>query len=306
MQEYRHKGKLIIGIDHGYGNMKTAHRVFKSGVDVMDEEPTLSKNYIKFENKYYVIGESHLTYQGDKTQSEDYRILTIAAIAEELKFRNISDADVILAVGLPLAWVGKQKESFKKYLMEKQELKFEYKQEKYHVKITDVKVFSQGMAAVIGKDLKGFNMVVDIGNGTMNIMQVNDERPIEKSLVTEKYGVNLCVKDICRELAKESGSDYPEEIVEPLIRYGIAHKTDVVAVTVEKMATKYTKEIWNRILDNGYKEGITRLYVVGGGGCLLKHFGDYAANNGMVFIDDICANAKGYEMIAHQLLRFER
>lgn len=87
------------------------------------------------------------------------------------------------------------------------------------MRIADVKVFSQGMAAVIGKDLKGFNMVADIGNGTMNIMQVNDERPIEKSLVTEKYGVNLCVKDICRELAKESGSDYPEEIVEPLMEH---------------------------------------------------------------------------------------
>lgn len=306
MQEYKHKGKLILGVDHGYGNMKTVHRVFKSGVDGMDEEPIVSKNYIKFENKYYVIGESHLTYQGDKTASEDYRILTIAAIAEELKFRNIHEADIILAVGLPLAWVGKQKDSFKRYLLEKTDLKFEFRQEKYHVKITDVRVFSQGMAAVMGKDLKGFNMIVDIGNGTMNIMQVNEERPIEKSLVTEKYGVNQCVKEICRELAKDCGNDFSEDLVEPLIRLGTGNREDVLATTVKRVATKYTKEIWNRLLDNGYKEGITRLYVVGGGGCLLKHFSDCSGKNGIVFIDDICANAKGYEVIANQILKFER
>lgn len=306
MQEYRYKGNLIIGIDHGYGNMKTAHRVFKSGVDAMDEEPIVSKNYIKFESRYYVIGESHLTYQGDKTKSEDYRILTIAAIAEELGFRQIYDADIILAVGLPLAWAGKQKESFKNYLMEKTNLEFEFKKKKYHVRISDVKVFSQGMAAVMGRDLKGFNMVADIGNGTMNIMQINNERPLEKSLVTEKYGVNQCVKEICRELAKDCGNDFSEELIEPLIRYGVGNRTDDVAKTVMRIATKYTKEIWNKLLDNGYKEGITRLYVVGGGGCLLKHFSDSQEKTGVEFIDDICANAKGYEMIANQLLKYER
>ena len=306
MQEYRHKGKLIIGIDHGYGNMKTAHRVFKSGVDVMEEEPIVSKNYIKFENKYYVIGESHLTYQGDKTQSEDYRILTIAAIAEELKFRDVHEVDLILAVGLPLAWVGRQKDSFKKYLMEKTELRFEFKQEKYNVRIADVKVFSQGMAAVIGRDLKGFNLIADIGNGTMNIMQINEEKPIEKSLVTEKYGVNQCIKEICRELAKDYGNDYPEELIEPLVRYGIGERDDFVAMTVDRLARKYTKEIWNRLIDNGYKEGITRLYIVGGGGCLLKYFSTCSNNSNIEFINDICANAKGYEFVASQVLRMER
>lgn len=306
MQSYDYKGKMIIGIDHGYGNMKTAHRIFKSGVDVMDEEPIVSKNYIKYEDKYYVIGESHLTYQGDKTISEDYRILTVAALAEELAYREKYEAEVILAVGLPLAWAGKQKDNFKKYLMEKPELDFEFKKKKYQVKIADVKVFSQGMAAVMGKELKGFNMIVDIGNGTMNIMQINHERPIEKSLVTEKYGVSQCIKEICRELTKESGNEYSEEFIEPLIKYGIGNRSDEVAKMVERIAQKYTKEIWNRLIDNGYKEGITRLYVVGGGGCLLRNFSECCDRKGIEFINDICANAKGYELIASQILHVER
>ena len=33
------KGKIYIGLDHGYGNIKTAHRVFTTGVEAYDEEP---------------------------------------------------------------------------------------------------------------------------------------------------------------------------------------------------------------------------------------------------------------------------
>ena len=31
------KGKIYIGLDHGYGNIKTAHRVFTTGVEAYDE-----------------------------------------------------------------------------------------------------------------------------------------------------------------------------------------------------------------------------------------------------------------------------
>ena len=52
-----------------------------------------------------MIGESHLVYQGNKTESDDFYILTLAGLAEEMKYRGLHEADVVLAVGLPLAWV---------------------------------------------------------------------------------------------------------------------------------------------------------------------------------------------------------
>ena len=30
-------GKIYIGLDHGYGNIKTAHRVFQTGIECYDE-----------------------------------------------------------------------------------------------------------------------------------------------------------------------------------------------------------------------------------------------------------------------------
>jgi plasmid segregation protein ParM len=102
------KGKICIGLDHGYGNIKTAHRVFTTGVESYDDEPIVSSNYVKYRDKYYVIGESHLVYQGNKTDSGDFYILTLAGLAEELKFRGLHEAEVVFAAGLPLAWVKSQ------------------------------------------------------------------------------------------------------------------------------------------------------------------------------------------------------
>lgn len=104
MQKYNNT-KIIIGLDHGYGNIKTAHRVFRTGVECFEEEPVVSTNYIKYKDKYYVIGENHLIYQGNKTDSQDFFILTLAGLAEELKVRGLHEAKVVLAVGLPLACI---------------------------------------------------------------------------------------------------------------------------------------------------------------------------------------------------------
>ncbi len=42
------------------------------------------------------------------------------------------------------------------------------------------------------------------------------------------------------------------------------------------------------------------LYVIGGGGCLFRYYSNIASNGNVTFIQDICANAKGYEYLATQ------
>ena len=47
--------------DNGYGNVKTAHRVFSTGIIKCDSEPVLSKEYIEYDGAYYIIGEGNRT-----------------------------------------------------------------------------------------------------------------------------------------------------------------------------------------------------------------------------------------------------
>ena len=304
MQKFNSNTRIIIGVDHGYGNMKTAHRVFRTGVECMEEEPIVSKNFVKYKDKFYVIGESHLVYQGNKTDSEDFYILTFAALAEELKFRGLHEANVILAVGLPLAWMKSQGVDFKRYLMKEQELHFEFRKERYHVHLCGVEIFPQGFAAVVNLGaMLGIKMLADIGNGIMNVMQIIDNKPLEKSLVTDKFGVGICMKEIQKELSKESGEDIPEMLIEPLLRKGLQGRTDNIAKKAEYIAKKYTENIRKRLTDYGYKEELVHLYVIGGGGCLLQNYSDLGEKAGVTFITDICANAKGYEILAEKKLR---
>lgn len=44
-----------------------------------------------------------------------------------------------------------------------------------------------------------------------------------------------------------------------------------------------------------------RLFVIGGGGMLVKNFGQYDASR-VTIVSDICVNAKGFEYLAQGLL----
>lgn len=51
---------------------------------------------------YYQIGEEHKEFCAEKTQDEDYYVLTLAAIARELDGKGMNRAKVHIAAGLPL------------------------------------------------------------------------------------------------------------------------------------------------------------------------------------------------------------
>ena len=55
MKEF--KNLMIIGVDHGYGNIKTAGTVTKNGVTAYETEPIFSGNILEYGGMYYRIGD---------------------------------------------------------------------------------------------------------------------------------------------------------------------------------------------------------------------------------------------------------
>ena len=90
-----YKDKIIIGIDHGYGNIKTANHCFKTGITTHDSEPLFTKDMLIYNGKYYLIGEGHKEFLPEKQNDEDYYILTLAAIATELADEGLTEAERI-------------------------------------------------------------------------------------------------------------------------------------------------------------------------------------------------------------------
>ena len=184
----------VIGIDHGYGNMKTANCCFPTGVMKSDTEPTFVSDLLVWNGKYYSIGVGHKEFTADKFTDEDYYVLTLAAIARELRRERITEANVFIAAGLPLTWVSEQKAEFKKYLLHLGKVAFTFRGIEYRIKIVGAEIYPQGFAAVAEKlgDFKGVNMLCDIGNGTMNLLRIVNKKPYAQRMFTEKYGTHQC------------------------------------------------------------------------------------------------------------------
>lgn len=110
---------VIVGIDHGYGNIKTAQTVTPTGIMKLDTEPTFTDSVLFYDGGYYRIGEGHKEFISDKWEDNDFYLFTLMAVAKELKREGIQAADVHFAVGLPLTWVDRQREDFRRYMLQK-------------------------------------------------------------------------------------------------------------------------------------------------------------------------------------------
>ena len=289
----------VIGIDHGYGNMKTANCCFPTGVMKSDTEPTFVSDLLVWNGQYYSIGVGHKEFTADKFNDGDYYVLTLAAIARELRRERITDANLFIAAGLPLTWVSEQKADFKKYLLQHSEVSFTFRNTEYRIKIVGAEIYPQGFAAVAEKlgDFKGVNMLCDIGNGTMNLLRIVNKKPDAQRMFTEKYGTHQCALLIREQMMKVHHATLDDTIITEILKKGTADIDGQYLDAVIKTAKEYTAGIFRRLREHDYDPKLMKLYVVGGGGCLIRNFADYDKSR-VIINEDICATAKGYEYMA--------
>jgi plasmid segregation protein ParM len=296
---------LIVAVDNGYGNMKTAACTFPAGLVAYEDKPYFTENLMIYNDRYYIIGSGHKEFNPLKITDEDNYVLTLAAIARELGHQKITASKVVLATGLPLTWMVRQQESYRKYLLQNRTVDFNFRGVDYHIEMVDAMVFPQGYAAIADHlgEFRGVNILADIGNGTVNLLRLVDRRADVASMATEACGVKDCAIAMRTALAnRHGGAKVDDSIIERIIRTGTAQIDGGYLKTLTGAAVKYTEELLRKFREYGYDEKTMRLYVVGGGGCLLRNFGNI--NTDRVTINsDIRANAKGYEFLAYERMR---
>ena len=295
---------ILIPIDHGYGNVKTPNFIFPTGVTEYRDEPVMAADTLRWAGRWYAIGDTHKEFIADKTADEDYLKLTMAAVARELNLRGLTEASVILAVGLPLTWVGQQKDSFIRYLTQVRNLEYTFNGKDYAVEIAGVEMYAQGFAAVADrlKEFSGVNMLCDIGNGTMNIMYINNGRPVSGQCYTEKFGTHQCMLAAREALMSSLHLKADDSIIEQVLCTGSADVDEKVVSVIRDTATDYVAGIMRSLREHEYNPMLMKLWFMGGGACLVRHFGK-ADPQRIVIIDDIQATAKGYQRLAAKALR---
>ena len=308
----KHNNFYIIGVDAGYGNMKTARTIYPTGLVAMDTKPFFDGDILEYNGTWYRIGEGHKAYNPDKTADEDFYILTLASIAAELSTEQITEANVHLALGLPTTWTGRQREDYRSYMMRNPDVRFTFNDVLYSIHLTDCIVFPQGYAALVPlmdndkrfnefRQFTGTVMMADIGNGTMNIMRLVNGKPNDQHCWTEVLGVNQCMLTARKQMMDKYGIDMPESVIEQFLRTGTANLARKLLDNLTDIVRGYVTGLFDALRVHGYDARLMKLFVMGGGGCLVKHFGKYDPG-AVVFVDDLHASAKGYEYMAQGVI----
>ena len=289
----------VIGIDHGWSMMKTVSQVFVTGVKEITTTPALYGDVLEYEGRFYKIGTARQEVKDTKVLDDSFYLLTLAAVAKELKRRGLNEAKVFLAVGLPLTRFGAERNDFIKYLTKNKRVDFKYENESYHIEIDDVAVFPQCYAAVVDKipTMAKKTLIVDIGSWTIDIMPVVNKSPDESKCVTIPKGLITCMRSINEQCVRQLNGELDESEIQNVMRYGRSDIDDEYYQIIKAEIEDFVEKVYNSIREFGYNLKTTPIVFVGGGAVVMKNFGNLGAKN-ISYNLDIKSNARGYEQLA--------
>ena len=281
---------IMIGVDHGYAAMKTAHFSFPTGLVEYEHEPYTQKDVLEHGGKYYVVGSARQPLQRDKTATEDYYLLTLAAIAKELDYRGAErTTEVLLAAGLPLTSFGRDKKKFREYLLrDGKPVSFRYEGRDYAVTISDVMLFPQGYAAVLTQTElldEPSVIVADIGGWTVDLMRLDNRIPNAATCRSLELGMIRCLDEISEQVRQIFGVSMTDAQIESVLRGG--------AISADL----------STIMESGLDVRAMPTIFLGGGAALLKRH--VSATDGLcrpLLLDNVSLNAKGYEQLTARML----
>ncbi len=296
---------MIIGIDHGYGCMKTANCVFTTGVSEYDKEPYTTENVIRYDDKYYVCGSGRQVLIRDKTQNDNYYFLTLCALAKELKYRNAGNKNnIIIAAGLPLTSYGRDKDGFIRYLKRHimQPVKFDFENETYRIFIDDVMVFPQGCAAVIGNmgDLANEPSVIvcDIGSWTVDTFRMDNGTPNADTCRSLEMGIIRMMDRILEDVRSHTGLSITAAQIERIMKSLPCTIDEKAREIIEQQGKMYIDRLMRTLIESGFDITAVPTIFMGGGAALVERNIDSSQYAKMVFVKDVRANAIGYERLA--------
>ena len=298
---------IIIGVDHGYAAMKTAHFSFPTGLVEYEHEPYTQKNVLEYGGRYFVVGSGRQPLQKDKIQTEDYYLLTLAAIARELTYRGAErTAAVHLAAGLPLTSFGRDKKKFRDYLHRAGgPVSFRYEGVDYAVTIPEVSLFPQGYAAVLTQTElldEPSVIVADIGGWTVDLMRLDNRIPNAATCRSLELGMIRCIDGISEQVRRMFGVSMTDAQIESVLRGDAGSMDERLRAVIHAQADKYVRGLLSAITESGLDTRAMPAIFLGGGAALMKR--RISATEGLCrpfILDDVSLNAKGYERLVGQM-----
>ena len=306
--------KRIISIDHGNSRMKTPAHAFPSAFVESGHLPSIGGDVLKYSDKVYTIVEQSLPVLNDKTEDERYFILTLFALGKELDedmdmVRKLTPQDSIqveLLIGLPLQHFEVYKTKLERYFTDRTGvIRFEFNGKPYSIQLTSAYAFPQAYSAAVTvydklKDSRIVN-IVDIGGFTVDCLQLNLFSPNMARCTSLYWGVNTLFQSINDQVRSTGARDISDNVIESILRQdpdAISEYSQKRIEIITSAAAAHVNRMLSEIEQKGFDLKEDKTVFMGGGSVLLK---EYILSAGKaakpIFVDDIHANAKGYELI---------
>lgn len=298
----------IIGIDHGNACIKTTNYSFPNGITRYDFEPYTSRDVLVYDGRYYVCGNGRLPLLKDKTETNDFYLLTLVAVAKEIALRtNGTSADVIIAAGLPLTGFGLHKEKFRAYLLRDngEPVDFYFEDVYYEVAIKDVMLFPQGYTAILSHmdviENEPSVILCDIGGWTVDVMRLDNAIPNAESCRSLELGMIRCFDEVSEQVRRNTGKSLTAAQIETILKGENCSVGEQAKQMVMDYGRRYVKKLLSAISECGFDAGAMPVVFIGGGaGLMERHVTPQDGLCRLIAIDDVCANASGYERAARR------
>lgn len=298
--------KLRTAVDHGNRNMKTCNFVFNTGLNVLDKKPARGEKYLQYEGKYYTLSERRIPYQRDKTTNPRFFVLTLFAIAMELERKEIDPEDIVqidLPIGLPPKHFAELYDKYENFFQANGKvITFSYNGSTYHICIKHVQAFPQDYAAMMTKldEIGDIPKAVgiDIGGFTTDYLMMRHGKPDMDYCDSLEKGVITMFNEIISRVNSEYDMLLEEIDIESILKGKTQYYDEAVVELVEGMAHNFVTDLLASIRERSVDTKSTYVIFIGGGAALLKRILEKADRlERYLFIEDICANAKGYDIL---------
>lgn len=288
--------------------MKSSHVCFPTGLTAYDYEPYTMQNVLQYQGTYYVCGTGRQTLMKDKTANDNYYLLTMAAIAKEIRYRKAEKKTrVVLAAGLPLAGFGREKQPFREYLFRKEQpLCFRYENECYEIQIEDVKLFPQGYSALVlhPEFINGEPSVllIDVGGWTVDLMRLDNAVPNAGTCRSLELGVIRCIDEIMEQVRRRTGLSVTDVQIERVLGGNPCSMEKEAKEIILRYGRLYTERILSSVMEAGFDlKAIPSIFMGGGSAIIKRHVTPQDGLCRQIFLTDVHANASGYERIVGQM-----
>lgn len=296
---------MLIAIDHGNKSVKLPRGdPFISGL-VESEVAPFGKDVLKYRGRYYQLSDHRIPYRRDKTEDERFFVLTLFAIAREINAARQYTAGTIqvqLAVGLPPAHFGAQHQAFTSYFLGRGPVSFAYNQKPYTILISDVACFPQSYAAAVTLLPTLQNepraLVLDIGGFTADYLQLRHGEGNLAVCDSLENGVIPLYNKIISRVNGEKNILLDEDEIDAILLKQKAPPAPDVARIVEHQAQDFVNDLFSTLRERGLELKTGKVVFVGGGSILLRRQILASEKIGSaLFVEDVRANAKGYELL---------